>query len=77
MSMPTPHSSHRRQEFHGALGGKKKADLVEIATALGIPDLGRKISELREAIQAKLDESADALREDPVFKGLYRARRRV
>ncbi|KAL7418538.1 hypothetical protein Q5752_006996 [Cryptotrichosporon argae] len=62
--------------FTGSLATKRKAELVDIAATLGLPAAAEaRMAELREAIQARLDAD-DALRDDPVFRGLYSQRRR-
>ncbi|CAK9782340.1 hypothetical protein CC85DRAFT_282382 [Cutaneotrichosporon oleaginosum] len=63
--------------FSGSLIGKRKADLVEIAEALGVDDASSKnMATLREDIQGRLDSEADKYRTDPKFEGLYRRTRR-
>ncbi|BEI87232.1 hypothetical protein CcaverHIS002_0705780 [Cutaneotrichosporon cavernicola] len=63
--------------FSGSLIGKRKADLVEIAEALGVDDAASKnMVTLREDIQTRLDTDAEKYRTHPQFEGLYRRTRR-
>ncbi|GMK59810.1 hypothetical protein CspeluHIS016_0900270 [Cutaneotrichosporon spelunceum] len=64
--------------FSGSLIGKRKADLVEIAEALGVEEAPSKnMVTLREDIQNRLDTDAERYRVDPQFEGLYRRTRRT
>ncbi|EIW68709.1 hypothetical protein TREMEDRAFT_44531 [Tremella mesenterica DSM 1558] len=57
--------------YSGSLTAKRKAELVEIAQALDIPDADAKISELVKKIQQHLDMNETSLSKSPMFKGLY------
>ncbi|WVF70078.1 hypothetical protein IAT40_004865 [Kwoniella sp. CBS 6097] len=61
--------------FAGALGSKRKNDLIEIADALGITDTEARVVDLVKNIQATLDEKEDQLAKDPRFRGLYYKKR--
>lgn len=55
---------------------KRKADLVEIAEALGITETEATMPELRDKIQGSLNDNAEQLKDDPRFSGLYKGRGR-
>lgn len=55
---------------------KRKADLVEIAEALGITETEATMPELREKIQVSLNDNVEQLKDDPRFSGLYKGRGR-
>ncbi|KAK0236877.1 hypothetical protein EDD85DRAFT_1023641 [Armillaria nabsnona] len=61
--------------FSGSLQPKKKADLQNIATSLGISDAGTK-DELQLRIKKHLDNNQDVLEGDPQYAGLYGIRSR-
>ncbi|KAK0216023.1 hypothetical protein IW262DRAFT_1397428 [Armillaria fumosa] len=61
--------------FSGSLQPKKKADLQNIATSLGISEAGTK-DELQLRIKKHLDNNQDVLEGDPQYAGLYGIRSR-
>lgn len=63
--------------YTGSLLSKRKADLVEIAEALGISSTGVTMPELRERIQTILSDNGELYRDDPQFSGLYKGPRRL
>ncbi|KAI9635492.1 uncharacterized protein MKK02DRAFT_32901 [Dioszegia hungarica] len=60
--------------FSGGLSGRRRADLVEIAEALGL-DTSVTVVELKDSIQKHLDDNEADLSTQPRFKGLYGRRR--
>lgn len=64
------------RQFSGSLLSKRKADLVEIAEALGISETAVNMPELRERIQVSLNDHVEQLKDDPRFSGLYKGRGR-
>ncbi|KAK1926409.1 hypothetical protein DB88DRAFT_481707 [Papiliotrema laurentii] len=62
--------------FTGSLTNKRKADLVEIAQALGVPEADAKIADLIKNIHAHLEANEAELSQSPRFKGLYSRRAR-
>lgn len=61
--------------FSGTLPSKKKADLQEIALALGIDDTGIR-DDLRARIEKHLEKHQSKYSDDPVFSGLYGKRKK-
>ncbi|KLO18695.1 hypothetical protein SCHPADRAFT_106784 [Schizopora paradoxa] len=56
--------------FSGNLATKKKAELVEIAQALGVSDSGVR-EEIQQRVKKHLEDNASDLQDDPAFTGLY------
>lgn len=56
--------------FSGNVTTKKKAELQEIAQALGIPDVGMR-EEIQQRVKKHLEDNATDLQDDPAFTGLY------
>lgn len=56
--------------FSGNLTTKKKAELVEIAQALGVSDVGVR-EEIQQRVKKHLEDNATDLQDDPAFTGLY------
>lgn len=67
-----PADSH--STFTGSLHTKRRADLVEIAEALGL-ETEAKMAELKESIQQYLDQNEADLSNKAQFKGLYGRRK--
>ncbi|WWD00291.1 hypothetical protein V866_007201 [Kwoniella sp. B9012] len=61
--------------YTGALGSKRKSDLVEIAESLGISDPEARVADLVKTIQAHLDRNESSLSKDARYKGLYYKKR--
>ncbi|WWC87213.1 uncharacterized protein L201_002100 [Kwoniella dendrophila CBS 6074] len=61
--------------FTGALGSKRKSDLVEIAESLGINNPEARVADLVKSIQAHLDRNETTLSQDSRYKGLYYKKR--
>ena len=66
----------RPANYTGSLGTKLVPELKEIARALGV-DAEQKKNDLKEAIQAFLDDNETEYSSNPQFKGLYGKRRYV
>ena len=64
-------------QYAGSLLTKRKAELTEIASSLGLPDPEAKMTDLIKSIQEHLDANEKALMQSPVYKGLFVRRRRV
>lgn len=60
--------------YSGSLLNKRKAELVEIASALKL-DADAKMTDMIKSIQGYLEAHEPELREVPMFKGLYGSRR--
>ncbi|GFZ49155.1 hypothetical protein JCM24511_06905, partial [Saitozyma sp. JCM 24511] len=60
--------------YSGSLLNKRKAELVEIASALKL-DADAKMTDMIKSIQGYLEAHEPELREAPMFKGLYGSRR--
>ncbi|KAK8846755.1 hypothetical protein IAR55_005843 [Kwoniella newhampshirensis] len=60
--------------YTGSLLTKRKNDLVEIATALGLPETEARIADLIKSIQSHLEANESSLSQSPQFKGLYKKR---
>jgi len=56
--------------FSGTIPSKKKADLQEIAIAMGLNDTGTR-DELRARIEKQLEKHHSRYEGDPTFSGLY------
>ncbi|KAH0834027.1 hypothetical protein J3R83DRAFT_11264 [Lanmaoa asiatica] len=65
-----------RVVYSGSLQPKKKADLVEIALALGISDVGTK-EDIQIRIRKHLDDNQASLEENPAFAGLFFKRKKA
>ncbi|KAI5118713.1 hypothetical protein M0805_004513 [Coniferiporia weirii] len=61
-------------QYSGSLLVKKKAELQDIANALGIADGGTR-EDLQQRIKRHLDDHSADLEGDPVFSGLYARKR--
>lgn len=69
------HKQHIHSVFAGSLLNKRKPELLEIGTALGLPTDDVRVTDLVKSIQAHLDANEAKLASNPTFKGLFYKKR--